>query len=191
MQSTGTSIKHVFSVEAMVCVYYEYQNAWDAPVGEILRQVDNIHDTFAVAIIGMAKDWTAVDVPISAALFPISNFWAVDRFAYGPLPYMSPDRGIQFSSLPMHVLAEEILDDGIYKLCSPLGLGRGCLQVVFNCKYFSNTSAPSHVCFWSFEYMRKFWTTKFWQINCNLPNSPKFSPSKILCCTVCWWSHWS
>jgi len=27
---------------------------------------------------------------------------------------------------------------------------------------------------------RKFWTRKFWQFSYNLPNSPKFSPSKIL-----------
>ena len=31
---------------------------------------------------------------------------------------------------------------------------------------------------------RKFWTRKFWQITCNLPNSQKFSPSKILYHTV-------
>ena len=46
-------MEHVFSVEAMVHGYHEYQNAWDAPIGEILgckREVDNIHDTFAVAI---------------------------------------------------------------------------------------------------------------------------------------------
>ena len=31
---------------------------------------------------------------------------------------------------------------------------------------------------------RKFWTRKFWQITCNSPNLPKFSPSKILYHTV-------
>ena len=31
---------------------------------------------------------------------------------------------------------------------------------------------------------RKFWTRKFWRISCNLPNSLRFSPSKILYCTV-------
>ena len=31
---------------------------------------------------------------------------------------------------------------------------------------------------------RKFWTRKFWQFCCNTPNSPKFSPSKVLYHTV-------
>ena len=37
----------------MVCDYNQYQNAFDAPVGEILsceREVGNIHDTFVLAI---------------------------------------------------------------------------------------------------------------------------------------------
>ena len=53
MQCTGTSVEPVFSVEAMVCDYNEYQNAFDAPIGEILsceREMGNIHDTFALAI---------------------------------------------------------------------------------------------------------------------------------------------
>lgn len=59
MQCTGTSVKPVFSVEAMVCGYNGYQNAFDAPVGKILsceREVGNIHDTFALAIKRIAKD---------------------------------------------------------------------------------------------------------------------------------------
>ena len=47
------SVEHVFSVEAMVHGYHEYQKAWDAPIGEISsceREVGNIHDTFAIAI---------------------------------------------------------------------------------------------------------------------------------------------
>ena len=47
------NMEHVFSVEAMLHGYHQYQNAWDAPIGEILsceRKVGNIHDTFAVAI---------------------------------------------------------------------------------------------------------------------------------------------
>ena len=64
----------MFSVESLVRVYHDYQNAWDAPIGEILREVGNIHDTFVVAIKRMAKDCIAADDPISAAFFPISNF---------------------------------------------------------------------------------------------------------------------
>ena len=60
--------------------------------------------------------------PISAAFFPISNFWAGDKFAYGPLLWASADRDIEFSSLPTHALAEEISGDGIFELNSPLGL---------------------------------------------------------------------
>ena len=47
MQCTGTS-EPVFSVEAMVHGYNEYQNAFDAPISEILsyeRDLGNIHDT--------------------------------------------------------------------------------------------------------------------------------------------------
>ena len=49
----------MFSVEAMARGYNEYQNAFDAPIGEILsceRQVGNIHATFALAIKWMVKD---------------------------------------------------------------------------------------------------------------------------------------
>ena len=59
---------------------------------------------------------------ILAAFFPISNFWACIKFVYGPLLWASVDQGIKFSSLPMHVLAEEISDVGIFELNSPLGL---------------------------------------------------------------------
>ena len=79
MQCTGTSIEPVFSVEAMVRGYNEYQNAFDAAVGEILsceRKVGNIHDTFTLPI---KKDgWQRITSmwidPISAAFFLISNF---------------------------------------------------------------------------------------------------------------------
>ena len=37
---------------------------------------------------------------------------------------------IEYSSLTMY--AEQISDNGIFELDSPLGLGRGCLQAVFN-----------------------------------------------------------
>ena len=74
MQCTGANVEHVFSVEVMVCVYHEYQNTWDAPIGEILREVGNIHDTIVVAIKRIAKDCIAAGIPISTALFPISNF---------------------------------------------------------------------------------------------------------------------
>ena len=55
MQYTGImelNMEHVFSVDTIVYGYYEYQNAWDTPIGEILscgREAGNIHDTFAVA----------------------------------------------------------------------------------------------------------------------------------------------
>ena len=47
------SMEHVFCMEAMVREYHEYQSVWDAPIGETLlceREVDSVHDTFAVAI---------------------------------------------------------------------------------------------------------------------------------------------
>ena len=92
---------------------------------------------------------------------------------------MLPDQGIEISSLPMHTLAEEIPDDGIFELNSPLGSGRGCLQVVFNLKYFNNAiHTISHVVL--IIQRRKFWARKFWQITCNSSNSPKFPPSNIL-----------
>lgn len=50
---SSASVEHVFSVEAMVRGYHEYQSVWDAPIGETLlceREVGNIHNTFAVAI---------------------------------------------------------------------------------------------------------------------------------------------
>ena len=53
MQCTSLSIEPVFSVKAMICGYNKYQNAFDAPISEILsceREVGNIHDTFALAI---------------------------------------------------------------------------------------------------------------------------------------------
>ena len=50
----------------------------------------------------------------------------------------SADQSVEFSSLPMHALAEEISDDGIFELSSTLALGRDCLQIVFKQKYFSN-----------------------------------------------------
>ena len=48
-----SSVEHVFSVEAMVRGYHEYQSVWAAPIGEMLiceREVGNFRDTFAVAI---------------------------------------------------------------------------------------------------------------------------------------------
>ena len=48
-----SSVEHVFSVEAIVRGYHEYQSVWDAPIGEMLRserEVGNIHNTLAVAI---------------------------------------------------------------------------------------------------------------------------------------------
>ena len=53
MQCTSTSVQTVFSVEAIVHGYNEYQNAFNAPIGEILsceREVGSIHDTFVLAI---------------------------------------------------------------------------------------------------------------------------------------------
>ena len=36
LQCTGMRVEPVFSVETMACGYNEYQNAIDAPIGEIL-----------------------------------------------------------------------------------------------------------------------------------------------------------
>ena len=67
---TGTSVEPVFSVEAMVPGYNEYQNVFDAPVGKILsceREVGNIHDTFVLAIKKrMVKDGKNLDKKILA-----------------------------------------------------------------------------------------------------------------------------
>ena len=87
----------------------------------------------------MAKDCIAAVVPVLAAYCPISNFLAGSKIVYKPLLWASPDWGFEFSSLPMHALAEEIPDNGIFELNSLLALGRSCLQVVFNWKYFNNS----------------------------------------------------
>ena len=78
----------------------------------------------------------------------------------------------------MHVLAEEISDDG---LNSPLGLGIGCLRVGFNLQYFNNVIHTNSRVFLTELINRENFGQ---QITCNLPNLLKFSPSKILYCTV-------
>ena len=85
------------------------------------------------------------------------------------------------SSLFMHVLAEEIPEDGIFKLNSPSGSGKGCLLVGFKLKYFNNAI---HVFAHTNTILQIFRRRKFWRFSCNSPNSPKFSPSKILYHTV-------
>ena len=43
----------VSSVEAIVYGYHQYKDVWDTPVGKILqceREVGNVHNTFAVAV---------------------------------------------------------------------------------------------------------------------------------------------
>ena len=54
-------MEYVFSVEAMICGYHEYQKAWDALIDKIFsceREVCNIHNirTFVVAIAKHTKD---------------------------------------------------------------------------------------------------------------------------------------
>jgi len=47
-------MEYVFTVEAVICGYHEYKDVWDVPVGELLqceREVGNVHDTLAVAIV--------------------------------------------------------------------------------------------------------------------------------------------
>ena len=75
--------------------------------------MDNIHNTFAVAsyyVRRMTKDCIAAGRPYFSSF--LSNFWACDKFAYGPLATMSiiRPRCFSFSSLPMHMLAEEFPD---------------------------------------------------------------------------------
>ena len=94
------------------------------------------------------------------------------------------------SSLPTQALVEEILEDGpIFALSSPFGLGKSCLRLVFNLQYFNNAIyalAHTYIVYFLITIFqwRKFWTRKFWRFCGNSPNSPKFSPSKILYRTV-------
>ena len=47
-------MEHVFSVQAIVCVYHYYKAIWDAAIDEEVlsceRKVENVHDMFAVAV---------------------------------------------------------------------------------------------------------------------------------------------
>jgi len=63
---------------------------------------------------------------------PVLNFvW--------PLEFCLLPSDVESRSLPMHVLAEEILKDSIFSLNSPFRSDRGCLPVVLNLKYLNNT----------------------------------------------------
>jgi len=75
---------------------------------------------------------------------------------------------------------------------STLHLGRVEL-FTSSLKLKNNSTTPStpltHTCttyilITNFFGKREFWTRKFWQFSYNLPNLPKFSPSKILYHTV-------
>ena len=88
----------------------------------------------------MAKDCIAAGCPYFSSSF--SNFWAGNKFVYGPLLRASANKGIEFISLSMHALAEEIFDDGIFKLNSPLESGRGCLRVGIKWKYVLQQCYP-------------------------------------------------
>ena len=81
---------------------------------------------------------------------------------------------------------------------SPFRSGKGCFQLL-NQKYLNSAiqccPCRSHlvpgdntVYIWIPPIKvadLKNWTNKFWQINTNLQNLPKFSPSKMLSHTVC------
>ena len=50
---SSEQMEYVFSIEAMVHRYHDFEDIWEAPVGEILqcqREVGNVHDTFSVAV---------------------------------------------------------------------------------------------------------------------------------------------
>ena len=52
-RKSSEQMEYVFSIEAMVRGYHEYKDIWEAPVGGILqwqREVGNVHDTCAVAV---------------------------------------------------------------------------------------------------------------------------------------------
>ena len=86
----------------------------------------SIYDTFAAAI--SYKGWQSIEllsvVPISVAFFQFHTSELVINLHVDP--YYERH---QTAVLLTHVLAEEIPVDG---LNSPLGLGRGCLGVIFN-----------------------------------------------------------
>jgi len=67
------------------------------------------------------------------------------KILYGPFKFcLLPSSDVESRSLPTHALAEEIPEDGIFSLNSPFGLGRGCLPVVLNLKYFNNAIHMAH-----------------------------------------------
>ena len=98
LQHTDTSIKPMFSVEATVHRYNKYQNPFNTPILSCKK------DELAIK-----KDGEGLHC---CTFFSISNLWAGDKFAYGPLLWVSVDQGVEFSSLPMDPLAEESLTMG-------------------------------------------------------------------------------
>jgi len=53
-RESGEKMEYVFNIEAMVHGYHKCKDIWDAPVGETLqcqKEVGNVHDMFAVAVL--------------------------------------------------------------------------------------------------------------------------------------------
>ena len=50
LQCTVMNVKPMFSLEAMVCSYNEYHNAFDAPIGEILSCETEVGNTYLCMI---------------------------------------------------------------------------------------------------------------------------------------------
>ena len=128
------SVEPVFSMEAMVHGYNKYQNAFDAPIGELLsreREVGNIHDTF---VLGIKMNGEGLH-RCRLSLFQQLSF----QFQTSELVinlHMDPNYEHQQTEalnlvvcLCTHWQRKSLT--GIFKLNCLLGLGRGCLRVVF------------------------------------------------------------
>ena len=92
-------------------------------------------------------------------------------------------------------LLKEILEDGIFTLSSPFGLGKSCFTTSLQLTILQQRHLRARTYVYrilsniQFFQWRKFWTRKFWRFCGNSPNSPKFSPSNILYRTVIIYYH--
>ena len=77
------------------------------------------------------------------------------------------------------VFAEDIAEEGTILLRGPLGSSKS--------GFFYNTLVapfPTHTCTHFLRFYQGFGCVKYWQMEINLPNSPKFSPARILRYTI-------
>ena len=125
----------MFSVEIIVHGYHEYQNTWDAH--EILsceREVGNIHDTFAVAITKDNKGSHHCRLSLFQQLsFQFQTFELVINLHIDPYYVCHQTKALNLVVCLHTCWQRKSPTMGFsVELISLLGLGRGCLRVVFN-----------------------------------------------------------